>query len=249
MPRGIHRDAEHLHDLLDKGVILDKDRVDGSVDLNDPTEVYVGIIVDVSGYGPHIGALYVDQNRYHGSPDTALQGADEILTEWMLEHYSDHLADLEKEWGDEALSILTETFDGWAFELSPHEFVRAIAGTKAEGLVDVEPVEEEELEETRSQAWRRDPRRKRFAQGDAVRIGSGSGVLTGREGVIVSPTEVRTDGRGIPTNIRGAYRPVDWSKEVAIRLDDGELVTMFKNRLVHVESRFPPLGEARRRRR
>jgi hypothetical protein len=147
MPRGIHKDAEHLHDLLDKAVILDKDRVDGSVDLNDPTEVYVGIIVDVSGYGPHIGALYVEQNRYHGHPDTALQGADEILTEWMLEYHADdgYIDELQKEWGDEWMDILTETFDGWAFELSPHEFVRAIAGTDAEKFIDVEPARKFEV--------------------------------------------------------------------------------------------------------
>lgn len=74
-------------------------------------------------------------------------------------------------------------------------------------------------------------RRPRFRVGDSVRIAEGSGVLSRRTGVIVPRSEVRTDGSGVPTNIAGHYKPVNWRKEVAIRLDDGELVTMFKDRL------------------
>lgn len=148
MPRGVFNDADHLHDVLDKAVLLIEDGVEGdSVDLNDPSPVYVGIIVEVSGYGPHVGAMYVYQNKFY-APGTPLQEAHQILEEWMIDRYPEHLEDLEKEWGDDALSILTETFDGWAFELSPHDFVRAIQGTKAEGLVDIIPREEDEnLEE------------------------------------------------------------------------------------------------------
>ena len=40
---------------------------------------------------------------------------------------------------------------------------------------------------------------------------------------------ISDDGRGIPTNVEGAYRPVDWSNETAVRLDDGALITMFNN--------------------
>jgi len=68
-------------------------------------------------------------------------------------------------------------------------------------------------------------------EGDRVKISGGSGVLSGKEGVVVDKKTVKTDGRGIPTNVEGAYKPVDWNKEVAIRLDDGEIVTMFKNRV------------------
>ncbi len=152
MPRGIHKDAQHLHDILDKGVILDKDRVEGdTIDLSDDTPVCVGIIVDVNGYGPHVGAMYVEQNQFHGHPDSALQAADEILTEWTLDHADkEDIDELEAKHGDEWMEVLTETFDGWAFKLSPQEFVEAIKGTDAEGLVDIEEEEEEEgvLEES-----------------------------------------------------------------------------------------------------
>lgn len=148
MPRGIHTDAQHLHDILEKGVLLNKDRVGGdTIDLGDTTPVCVGIIVDVNGYGPHVGALYVEQNRFHGHPDSALQAADEILEEWTLENTSkEDIEALEAEYGDEWMSILTETFDGWAFKLSPQEFVEAIKGTDAEKLIDIEEKEEEEEE-------------------------------------------------------------------------------------------------------
>jgi hypothetical protein len=45
---------------------------------------------------------------------------------------------------------------------------------------------------------------------------------------------IKTDGHGVPMNIRGAYSPVDMKKEVPVLLDSGELITMFKNRLRHV---------------
>lgn len=144
MPRGVHTDANHLHELLARAVLLQEDRVEGSVDLNDDDPVYVGIIVDVDGYGPHVGAMYVEQNRFHGHPDSALQEADEILTEWKLEHYSDYLEELEEEYGEDAMDVFTETFDGWAFKLSPHEFAEAIAGTDAEKFVDIEPEDDDD---------------------------------------------------------------------------------------------------------
>jgi hypothetical protein len=34
---------------------------------------------------------------------------------------------------------------------------------------------------------------------------------------IVSPTKIKTDGRGIPTNVQGAYKPVDWKHYVAVQ--------------------------------
>lgn len=58
-----------------------------------------------------------------------------------------------------------------------------------------------------------------------------SGIDSGKHGVIVAPDNVKTDGRGVPTNIPGAYKPVDWSEEFAIELDDGTLITMFKDRV------------------
>ncbi len=70
-----------------------------------------------------------------------------------------------------------------------------------------------------------------FWHGARVVIHHGSGVDSGKTGVIVHPREVKTDGRGIPTNIPGSYSPMNWAEEVAIRLDNGELTRMFKNRL------------------
>jgi hypothetical protein len=67
--------------------------------------------------------------------------------------------------------------------------------------------------------------------GSRVRIAQGSGINSGHTGRVVSPTSVRTDRRGVPTNVRGAYRPIDWSREVAVRLDNGVLITMFVDQL------------------
>ena len=73
-------------------------------------------------------------------------------------------------------------------------------------------------------------------QGARVEISHGSGVDSGKKGTVVNKNEIKTDGRGIPTNAPG-YKPVDWKNEVAVRLDDGTLITMYKNRLRDASSK------------
>lgn len=70
-----------------------------------------------------------------------------------------------------------------------------------------------------------------FNIGDKVMVTFGSGIDSGKDGIIVDKSEVRTKGNGIPTNVQGAYKPIDWNREVAIRLKNGKLITMFKNRV------------------
>jgi hypothetical protein len=68
--------------------------------------------------------------------------------------------------------------------------------------------------------------------GDRVKVSEGSGIDSGKEGTVVHHSEVKTDGRGIPTNISGAYKPIDHSKEHIIKTDKGELINMPKNRVL-----------------
>lgn len=86
--------------------------------------------------------------------------------------------------------------------------------------------------------WNKDASLKQAALriGDQARISGGTGIDSDKIVTIVAPSEVKTDGRGIPTNVAGAYKPVDFSREVAIKYDDGSIGTMFKNRLLPVES-------------
>lgn len=72
--------------------------------------------------------------------------------------------------------------------------------------------------------------------GSKVKVVFGSGLASGKLATVVPSTEIRTDGRGIPTNVEGAYKPVDWKRETAIRYEDGKYDTMFNNRLVHPDS-------------
>lgn len=73
--------------------------------------------------------------------------------------------------------------------------------------------------------------RKIFNVGAKVQVSDGSGLKSNKIGVVVSPRMVKTDRDGVPKNVTGAYKPVDWSREVAVQLEDGELITMFKTRL------------------
>ena len=142
MPRGVSNDAQHFRDILEKGVILVGGDAEGSIDPLSEDPVFVSIVVNVTGYGPHIGAIYAVQNRYHGHPDAALQAAYEILEEWEMDHNPDYFAELEQEYGDDASDVFTETFDGWTWELNPQEVATGIAGTKATEYIDIEEDEE-----------------------------------------------------------------------------------------------------------
>jgi len=62
-----------------------------------------------------------------------------------------------------------------------------------------------------------------------VRVTQGSGLDSGKCGVIVPLSQVKTNHRGIP-KLPGHYQPIG-RNEVAVLLDNGELITMFKNRL------------------
>lgn len=143
MPRGMRpsEDAEHFRKWLDEGVIL-RDG-EGSVEISEDRfsgqdPVWVAIVVDVQGYGPHEGAIYADQNRYHASADTALQEAYEILENYERDHMSKKdREDLEKEWGDRADEIMTETYDAMIWKLDPKEFAKAIKGSKAAKFISV----------------------------------------------------------------------------------------------------------------
>jgi hypothetical protein len=137
--RGRHegQDAAEFREWLEKIVILVGGEAEGSIDVDDDDSVFVGIVVNVTGYGPHVGAIYAMQNRFHGNLDTPLQEAHEILEQWEMDHNPDYFAELEREHGDEASSVFTETFDGRVWELSASDFAAAIKGTDAEKYIDV----------------------------------------------------------------------------------------------------------------
>lgn len=124
------KDAQEFKEFLDKAVLL----VDGDgdvIDLDDPEPVRVAIIVDVNGYGPHVGAIYAMQR---GHVDEALQSADEILDEWTVDHYPDQ-ADNEHR---------TETFDGRSWTMPVEEFADAVEGTPAEKFIEIVGYEDDE---------------------------------------------------------------------------------------------------------
>jgi len=76
---------------------------------------------------------------------------------------------------------------------------------------------------------------RRLRAGDRVQVTGGSGLDSGKTGTVVDRGRVKTDGGAVPTNIPGAYKPVDWSREAAVELDDGTLITMPRARLREVE--------------
>lgn len=158
MSGGVSRDSKHFREVLDEGVVLVDGDADGSVDIGagkgDP--VWVGIIVDVRGYGPHTGAIYVMQNRFHGNADEPLQEAEDLLEHWKHDHEKDYYEELvadeikegvsEDDAHQRAEEIFRETFDGWSFKLDPREFGEAIKGSEAAKFISVHDSLEEERE-------------------------------------------------------------------------------------------------------
>lgn len=135
--RSVNKDAANFREVLEKGVILVGGEIvdNNSISLDDDDPVSVAIIVNVTGYGPHVGAICATQG---GHVDSALQAADEILEDWEMARNQDYFAELEKEYGDEAREVFTETFDGYMWELSPQEFANAIEGTDVEKYIEID---------------------------------------------------------------------------------------------------------------
>lgn len=114
------RDPEAFERYLASCVIVCGE---GDIDLEDPEdEVAIAIIHDGSGYTP-AAALHVSDL---GSTQDALEQAFDAMRVHTLEHYPEHVKELQKEWGDDWEQILTETFDGLAFTLSPQAAAKAI---------------------------------------------------------------------------------------------------------------------------
>ncbi len=75
----------------------------------------------------------------------------------------------------------------------------------------------------------------RLRIGDKVKISANSGVDGGKTAKVVDKSKIKTDSKGIPVNTNtNHYSPVDWKKEVAIEYENGELSTMYKDRLTKI---------------
>lgn len=97
-------DIEDIRRMLTEGCFpLRGCNSEGTIDLNDSDPVYIAVAVEVYGYGPHPGVMYVDQNRYHASADTALQGACEILEQHRMEANRDEFDEDFRDCAAEAL--------------------------------------------------------------------------------------------------------------------------------------------------
>jgi len=121
--RGTAGGIEEFERILEAAIFVGGE---GTVDLGSEDPVHAAIVFNVQGYGPHQAAIYVDQNRYHASGDSCLQEAYDILQTWEMDYHKDdnYLKELQDEWGDQWMEILTETFDGRTFEMSAEEFAR-----------------------------------------------------------------------------------------------------------------------------
>lgn len=131
-------DAKNFRKHLTNNVILVAGEAE-SVSLEDDDPIFVAVVVNVTGYGPHPGAIYAHQNRFHASGDSALEGAFELLEEWEQEHYPAE--------SEEDEEHRTETFDGLTWKLTPQEFEEAIRGTPAVKFFDLDLENDDEEEE------------------------------------------------------------------------------------------------------
>ncbi len=119
--------AEYLKNIIIlKGAV----EVGMGVDMSDEP-IYVGVVHDGSGFNPG-AAVYVDQNKFHASEDSVLEGAFELLEEVQRDQMSeDDFKRLEEDaLGYDMYSeeLMTETFDGRAFLVSPEELKSVING-------------------------------------------------------------------------------------------------------------------------
>jgi hypothetical protein len=164
--------AEAFREALEKSAVLVAGDGDTINVAEDAGRVHVALAYEVSGYGPHLAAIYAMQNPYHGSRDAALQSAVEILEEEIRERREEGREETrkrkqeeraqrpqlemfeeeEEEDEDEDEAEDFENINGDAWALSAHEFGEAIRGTDAEKFIDVYE-EDREVDEERSREY------------------------------------------------------------------------------------------------
>ncbi len=140
----VPKDAKDFKRMLDAFIFK---YGEGTVrfDMDDP--VGVAVVYDVSGYGPHVSAIVVEQ-AVKGTEE-AIQSAYEILEQEMMDdpQFADHIKDLQEEYGNDWGEVFTEAFDGQTWEMTPEEFVWATEdkiGDKYRDVTKFIDIEEEE---------------------------------------------------------------------------------------------------------
>lgn len=113
---------------------------EGSLRLDSAGPAYVAIIHDGSGFVPG-AAIAVDQNPYHDLSNDVLETAHEIMAEDAKKDEK-YVAELQEEWGDRWEDILTDSFGGKVWTLSPAEAAAAIRTyPRAARYVEIEDAE------------------------------------------------------------------------------------------------------------
>ena len=78
------------------------------------------IVVNVTGYGPQVGAIYAMQNQFPWQHRRVSPTAYEIVEEWEMDHNPDHFKELEAEYRDEASDKSSpRRSTGWAGSCRP----------------------------------------------------------------------------------------------------------------------------------
>jgi len=127
--------SERLHEALGWVSPPPDAQFGGSAfDLADEDEVFVGIVAAADTFmGPHLGSVYVEQNRCWSSTDTALQRADEELYGYLqdqldAEEAGEYWESLERGFDSISEQIRYVPHRGGA-PLTPREAAAAFAGT------------------------------------------------------------------------------------------------------------------------
>lgn len=110
-------DKEHIKELLSEGFLpLKRAESEGGFDYEDDDPVFIAVAYEAVGYGPHAAVMYVDQNRYHASQDSALQAADELLEQYQRDYEQDEWNEIFHERAAEALKIEYKTLKRKSFD-------------------------------------------------------------------------------------------------------------------------------------
>lgn len=231
MPIPISNDPVHLREFLERGVFL-RDG-EGNIDLNDSDPVHIAVVMSVKGYGPHEAAIFVDQNRYHASADSALEGAYEILEQYWWDHYKDHYDELVKDYGQEEVDdygMFTETFNAVIWELTPEEAAAAIEGTDAAKFIDVDELEEAEDEAEITGAFSRltisASRRKK----DKFKVG---------DEVVITTQGLQEHSRSTPSSWGYSRETINWRRSLSERKNEVAVVARVYPNSDNVDIEYP----------
>jgi hypothetical protein len=168
----------------------------------------------------------------HELNERTLTGAEDTKKEEIVHSMKKKLQGFKARYGDKAKSVMYATATKQAKRLAEEEVMNN-EETLTEGLHAYKVIHKGREIDKRKHAGKLF--REAIKYGDEVTISHNYGIDSGKQGTVLHPNKVRTNERGVPTDVPGAYKPVDHKKEHVVKLHSGSYAVVPKGSLTKLK--------------